>query len=174
MVGSGDEVKRLVEHLKGQASPTYNEALLQPQVFVHRDFHSRNLLLPAAPGAGPGIIDFQDAVRGPVTYDLASLLRDCYVSWPPELVVGWARDFRRQLLAGSGKARRKATLVLTRIGDERMRNIHFLMDFEGARVRRTAWPTRVCMRTSRRSTWTTASRAGPVRPALTMNSSRCS
>lgn len=66
-------------------------ALEQPQVFVHRDYHSRNLML--LPGAGIGVIDFQDAVVGPLTYDLVSLLRDCYVAWPPERVRGWARDF---------------------------------------------------------------------------------
>lgn len=68
-------------------------ALEQPQVFVHRDYHSRNLMV--CEGANPGILDFQDAVHGPLTYDLVSLLRDCYVTWPPEQVLGWARDFRR-------------------------------------------------------------------------------
>lgn len=63
-------------------------ALAQPQVFVHRDYHSRNLMLLA--GDALGVIDFQDAVRGPVTYDLVSLLRDCYVCWPPERVEAWA------------------------------------------------------------------------------------
>ncbi len=61
-----------------------NEALLQPQVFVHRDYHSRNLMVleSSAEGAGgPGVIDFQDALRGPVGYDLVSLLKDCYISW---------------------------------------------------------------------------------------------
>lgn len=62
-------------------------ALEQPQVFVHRDFHSRNLLVTPAPN--PGILDFQDAVAGPVTYDLASLLKDCYISWPREQVREW-------------------------------------------------------------------------------------
>lgn len=59
-------------------------ALVQPQVFVHRDYHSRNLL--PTPSHSPGVIDFQDAVKGPITYDLVSLLRDCYVSWPAALV----------------------------------------------------------------------------------------
>jgi len=48
-----------------------------------------------------GILDFQDAVHGPLTYDLVSLLRDCYVAWPQERVLGWARDFRR-LAASAG------------------------------------------------------------------------
>ncbi len=56
------------------------EALAQPQVFVHRDYHSRNLMM--TPGRSPGVIDFQDALRGPVGYDLASILKDCYVDWP--------------------------------------------------------------------------------------------
>jgi hypothetical protein len=72
-------------------------ALDQPQVFVHRDYHSRNLMV--CPDANPGILDFQDAVHGALTYDLVSLLRDCYVAWPQEQVVRWALDFRRQLLA---------------------------------------------------------------------------
>jgi len=63
-------------------------ALEQPRVCVHRDFHSRNLMLTDA--GNPGILDFQDAVVGPVTYDLVSLLKDCYVAWPHERVEGWA------------------------------------------------------------------------------------
>ena len=56
--------------------------LAQPQVFVHRDYHSRNLMvLNADYPANPGIIDFQDAVYGPITYDLVSLYRDAYISW---------------------------------------------------------------------------------------------
>jgi N-acetylmuramate 1-kinase len=65
-------------------------ALEQPQVCVHRDFHSRNLML-ARPN--PGILDFQDAVVGPVTYDLVSLLRDCYIAWEPERVTDWALGY---------------------------------------------------------------------------------
>lgn len=59
--------------------------LAQPQVFVHRDYHSRNLMVCregyCAPLANPGIIDFQDAVYGPITYDVASLYRDAYIGW---------------------------------------------------------------------------------------------
>ena len=58
-------------------------ALAQPKVIVHRDFHSRNIMLL---DEKPGIIDFQDAVLGPLTYDLASLLKDCYISWPEETI----------------------------------------------------------------------------------------
>lgn len=63
-----------------------SQVLAQPQVLVHRDFHSRNLMAsPLDPHARPGVIDFQDAVWGPVTYDLVSLLRDAYVVWGEEI-----------------------------------------------------------------------------------------
>ncbi len=66
-------------------------ALEQPQVFVHRDYHSRNLLISKPPT--PGVIDFQDAVAGPITYDLVSLLRDCYIEWPEHQVDAWAAGY---------------------------------------------------------------------------------
>ncbi len=66
-------------------------ALDQPQVFVHRDYHSRNLML--TPEDNPGILDFQDAMHGAATYDLVSLLKDCYVRWPAGRVRAWALDF---------------------------------------------------------------------------------
>ena len=66
-------------------------ALDQPRVCVHRDYHSRNLMV--FPGHNPGILDFQDAVVGPVTYDLVSLLRDCYVAWPRDRVEEWAMGY---------------------------------------------------------------------------------
>ena len=73
-----------------------NSAQAQPQVFVHRDYHSRNLMVTED---GPGILDFQDAMEGPLTYDLVSLLKDCYVKMSPEkvteLVAGFAHDARR-------------------------------------------------------------------------------
>ncbi|MBV8911117.1 MAG: phosphotransferase [Gammaproteobacteria bacterium] len=78
------------------------EALAQPAVFVHRDYHARNLMV--VPVRNPGIIDFQDALRGPVGYDLVSLLKDCYISWPRERVVGWVRAHRGRLLAAGGAA----------------------------------------------------------------------
>lgn len=65
-----------------------NEALAQTQVTVHRDFHSRNIVLMDSPELG--VIDFQDAVIGPLTYDLVSLLKDCYVEWPQVQVEAWA------------------------------------------------------------------------------------
>lgn len=63
----------------------------QPQVFVHRDYHSRNLMI--LPGNSLGILDFQDAMTGPITYDLVSLLQDCYIAWPRERIQNWAHDF---------------------------------------------------------------------------------
>jgi aminoglycoside/choline kinase family phosphotransferase len=60
--------------------------LAEPKVFVHRDYHSRNLML-ATPN--PGVIDFQDAVYGPISYDLVSLLRDAYVTWDEDLELDW-------------------------------------------------------------------------------------
>ena len=87
-----------------------DSALDQPRVVVHRDYHSRNLMLLDAYGDDGGdgalhrrlgIIDFQDAVMGPVTYDPVSLLRDCYVAWPPAWVDRWReRYFRRLRAAG--------------------------------------------------------------------------
>jgi len=72
-------------------------ALEQPRVAVHRDFHSRNLMLTEV--ANPGILDLQDAVSGPLTYDLASLLKDCYIAWPRERVLGWLDDYAKQARA---------------------------------------------------------------------------
>jgi N-acetylmuramate 1-kinase len=78
-----------------------DNALAQPQVFVHRDFHSRNLMLDATDDGAPrlGVIDFQDAVRGPLTYDLVSLLRDCYIEWPEPQVQAWTEAYRRRVQA---------------------------------------------------------------------------
>lgn len=67
-----------------------DSALEQPQVPVHRDYHSRNLMVDSH---NPGVIDFQDAVIGPVTYDLVSLLRDCYIAWPEEQVAEWVEGY---------------------------------------------------------------------------------
>jgi len=71
-------------------------ALSQPQVWVHRDYHSRNLMVTGR--NNPGILDFQDAVRGPVTYDLVSLLRDCYVAWSRERVEDWVKGYHELAL----------------------------------------------------------------------------
>jgi aminoglycoside/choline kinase family phosphotransferase len=64
--------------------------LAQPCVFVHRDYHSRNLMLTEP---NPGVLDFQDAVFGPITYDLVSLLRDAYVEWDEERQLDWAARY---------------------------------------------------------------------------------
>ena len=81
-------------------SKTYKDladsALKQPQVFVHRDFHSRNLM--HIEGKYPGIIDHQDAVLGPITYDLVSLLRDCYIKWPNQKVIEFALSYYEKVL----------------------------------------------------------------------------
>lgn len=79
-----------------------NSALAQPQTRVHRDYHSRNLMVRrAADGSfpedmAPGVIDFQDAVIGAATYDLVSLLRDCYIVWPASQVSDWVGAYARQ------------------------------------------------------------------------------
>jgi len=91
------EEKNLLDALFARLIASARE---QPQVFVHRDFHSRNLML--LPGGELGVIDFQDAVTGPLTYDLVSLLRDCYISWPPERVQEWVSAFAMRLGAAGG------------------------------------------------------------------------
>jgi len=63
------------------------KVLAQPRVYVHRDYHSRNLMVTPAE---PGVLDFQDAVYGPITYDLVSLLKDAYIEWPEEHILDWA------------------------------------------------------------------------------------
>ncbi len=74
-----------------------DSALQQPQVCVHRDYHSRNLMV--LHDDSPGVIDFQDAVIGPITYDLVSLLRDCYVRWPEASVQQWMTRYFQRLLS---------------------------------------------------------------------------
>ncbi len=84
--------------LEGTFSVLLENNLGQPKVYVHRDYHSRNLMLSQP---NPGILDFQDAVYGPITYDLVSLLRDAYIAWPEERVLDWcARYWERARRAG--------------------------------------------------------------------------
>jgi aminoglycoside/choline kinase family phosphotransferase len=71
-------------------------ALEQPITCVHRDYHSRNLMI--LNDDSPGVIDFQDAVIGPITYDLVSLLRDCYIAWPNQQVEVWMNQYYNRLL----------------------------------------------------------------------------
>ena len=87
-----------------------SKVLGQLQVFVHRDYHSRNLMILA--NDNPGVIDYQDAMLGPVTYDLVSLLRDCYIQWPNDQVEAWVLDYK-QLLEKAG-----SLSSLSKVSDE--------------------------------------------------------
>ncbi len=71
-------------------------ALAQPRVFVHRDYMPRNLMVSEP---NPGVIDFQDAVAGPITYDVISLFKDAFLSWPEQRVEGWLRQYHRKAQA---------------------------------------------------------------------------
>jgi aminoglycoside/choline kinase family phosphotransferase len=86
------------------------EALAQPKVFVHRDYHSRNLMVLEE--RNPGILDFQDALYGPIGYDLVSLLKDCYISWPRDRVVRWVAEYRARLGSLGGPIGRDETQFL--------------------------------------------------------------
>jgi aminoglycoside/choline kinase family phosphotransferase len=70
-----------------------DSALAQPKVLVHRDYMPRNLMLSEP---NPGVLDFQDAVYGPVTYDVTCLFKDAFLSWPEERVFGWLEDYWQQ------------------------------------------------------------------------------
>jgi len=93
--------------------------LNQPKVFVHRDYHSRNLMVSSP---NPGIIDFQDAVYGPITYDLVSLFKDAYIRWDEERILDWTIRYWE-------KARQANLPVATDFGD-------FYRDFEWMGVQR--------------------------------------
>lgn len=71
-----------------------NNILAQGQVYVHRDYHSRNLMV--TPHQNPGVLDFQDAVYGAITYDLVSLFKDAYISWDEELIIDWVVRYWEQ------------------------------------------------------------------------------
>jgi len=72
---------------------TLIEACLeQPQTWVHRDYHSRNLMVTEQDS--PGVIDFQDMVIGPISYDLASIFKDCYIEWPRQQQLFWLEEYR--------------------------------------------------------------------------------
>lgn len=83
-----DQERSWLDSIKGML---IQSALAEPQVFVHRDYHSRNLMLTSAAGDAPqfGILDFQDAVKGPLSYDLVSILRDAYIEWPEAQTLDW-------------------------------------------------------------------------------------
>ncbi|MDB5997961.1 MAG: aminoglycoside phosphotransferase, partial [Pseudomonas sp.] len=70
-----------------------DSALAQPKVLVHRDYMPRNLMLSEP---NPGVLDFQDAVYGPVTYDVTCLFKDAFLSWPEERVHAWLQDYWQQ------------------------------------------------------------------------------
>ncbi len=72
-----------------------DSALGTPQVYVHRDYMPRNLMLSSP---NPGVLDFQDAIYGPLTYDVASLFKDAFLSWPEERVIAWRRRYRERAL----------------------------------------------------------------------------
>lgn len=93
--------------------------LAQPKVFVHRDYHSRNLMVTTP---NPGILDFQDAVYGPITYDLVSLVKDAYIHWEEERVLDWVIRYWE-------KARKARLPVMTDFAD-------FYRDFEWMGVQR--------------------------------------
>lgn len=78
-------------HIQATFDLLINNALSQPQVIVHRDYHSRNLMVLT--DNNPGIIDFQDAVIGPISYDLVSLLRDSYIAWPQSKIDAWVLQY---------------------------------------------------------------------------------
>jgi N-acetylmuramate 1-kinase len=97
------EAKRALAPAEAESLERVFEAILannlaQPAVYVHRDYHSRNLMTCEPL---PGILDFQDAVEGPITYDLVSLLRDAYVSWDEERVIDWAARYWEQARAAA-------------------------------------------------------------------------
>jgi aminoglycoside/choline kinase family phosphotransferase len=95
----------VARHLKTELSPAQSarwraacdalvaSALAQPRVYVHRDYMPRNLMVSTP---NPGILDFQDAVIGPITYDVVSLFRDAFLSWPEARVDGWTRRYHHQ------------------------------------------------------------------------------
>lgn len=83
--------------LEAMESLLIERALAQPQTLVHRDFHSRNLMV--IQGDMPGVIDFQDAVWGAWTYDAVSLLKDCYIEWPRDQVLAWLRAYYEDLIS---------------------------------------------------------------------------
>lgn len=93
--------------------------LAQPRVFVHRDYHSRNLMVTTP---NPGVLDFQDAVAGPITYDLVSLLKDAYIQWDEERILDWAIRYWE-------KARKAGLPVAVDFGE-------FYRDFEWMGVQR--------------------------------------
>ena len=84
-----DSEKSMIESLNQQLVAN---CLIQPQVIIHRDFHSRNLMI-LNQSEHFGLIDFQDAMIGPLSYDLVSILKDCYISWPRARIEKWVKNY---------------------------------------------------------------------------------
>lgn len=94
----GLSLKRAEQAILNEAYERMIEsAISQPQVLIHRDYHSRNLMF--TPQNSPGVLDFQDAMIGPITYDLVSLLKDAYITWPETLVNTWVEYYFEQARA---------------------------------------------------------------------------
>lgn len=111
--------EKLLRDLATIFSRILENILAQPRVFVHRDYHSRNLMMTTP---NPGILDFQDAVYGPITYDLVSLFKDAYIQWEEERVLDWVIRYWE-------KARKAGLPVATNFSD-------FYRDFEWMGVQR--------------------------------------
>ena len=100
LMGFDTEEPQILKQLTELFSSLVSTLLEQPKGTVHRDYHSRNLM--RAPDDSIGVIDFQGALHGPLLYDVVSLLRDCYISWPEEKIDLWFSSFiaRHPVLAG--------------------------------------------------------------------------
>ena len=96
-----------------------SEIATQPQVFIHRDYHSRNLMILGNNPYDLGVIDFQDAMRGPFTYDVVSLLKDCYIQWPREHVLRWLDYFYHELPMSHGYSLNEFTRAFDLCGLQR-------------------------------------------------------
>jgi aminoglycoside/choline kinase family phosphotransferase len=107
------------EQLEGLYQTVLRNILSQPKVYVHRDYHSRNLMVTEP---NPGVLDFQDAVYGPITYDLVSLYKDAYISWDEEPILDWAVRYWE-------RAKKEGLPVSADFGD-------FYRDFEWMGVQR--------------------------------------
>ncbi|WP_419835887.1 aminoglycoside phosphotransferase family protein [Endozoicomonas atrinae] len=112
-MGFDTEEPQILKQLTGLFSSLVSTLLEQPKGTVHRDYHSRNLM--RAPDGSIGVIDFQGALHGPLLYDVVSLLRDCYISWPEEKIDLWFSSFiaRHPLLAGYDPEQLKIWFDLT-------------------------------------------------------------
>lgn len=126
----------LDKHLKLNLSPVSQKviqktfdlllfsATSQPQCSIHRDYHSRNLMV--LPNENIGILDFQDAMHGPITYDLVSLIRDCYIDWPQEDVITWALFFHQEFLKSTLPSQEQFLRYLDLMGIQRHLKASFI------------------------------------------------